>query len=64
MQMVPSSHAIPSGLASSLRKLSSDREPSEVANKTTAHLYTVNPLKDIKGRVNKLRLFNNTDFRL
>jgi heat shock protein HtpX len=25
-----------------------------VANKATAHLYIVNPLKNIKGRVNKL----------
>jgi heat shock protein HtpX len=44
----------PPGLASALRKLASDREPLEAANKATAHLYTVNPLKDIKGRVNKL----------
>ena len=44
----------PKGLASALRKLSSDREPLEVANKATAHLYTINPLKDLKGGVNKL----------
>lgn len=35
----------PSGLASALRKISSDREPLEVANRGTAHLYIVNPLK-------------------
>jgi len=44
----------PAGLASALRKISADTEPLEVANKATAHLYIVNPLKDIKGAVNKL----------
>ncbi len=44
----------PPGLASALRKLDADREPLEAANKATAHLYIVNPLKDIKGTVNKL----------
>jgi len=44
----------PAGLASALRKISADTEPLEAANKATAHLYIVNPLKDIKGTVNKL----------
>jgi heat shock protein HtpX len=44
----------PPGLASALRKLAADREPLEAANKATAHLYIVNPLKDWKGTVNKL----------
>lgn len=44
----------PPGLASALRKLDADTEPLEAANKATAHLYIVNPLKDIKGKVNKL----------
>jgi heat shock protein HtpX len=44
----------PAGLASALRKISADTEPLEAANKATAHLYIVNPLKDIKGSVNKL----------
>ena len=44
----------PPGLASALRKISADKEPLEVANKATAHLYIVNPLKDLKGSVNKL----------
>jgi heat shock protein HtpX len=44
----------PAGLASALRKISSDTEPLEAANKATAHLYIVNPLKDIKGAVNRL----------
>ncbi|MDP2914418.1 MAG: zinc metalloprotease HtpX [Candidatus Aminicenantes bacterium] len=44
----------PAGLASALRKLEDDTEPLEAANKATAHLYIVNPLKNIKGAVNKL----------
>lgn len=36
----------PPGLASALKKISSDREPLEVANKATASLYIANPLKD------------------
>jgi len=44
----------PPGLASALKKLDADREPLEVANKATAHLYIVNPLKDIKGKTNKM----------
>ncbi len=44
----------PPGLASALRKLAADKEPLEAANKATAHMYIVNPLKDIKGAVNKL----------
>ncbi|MDH5467695.1 MAG: M48 family metalloprotease, partial [Candidatus Aminicenantes bacterium] len=44
----------PPGLASALKKLAADKEPLEAANKATAHLYIVNPLKDIKGSVNRL----------
>jgi heat shock protein HtpX len=44
----------PAGLASALRKISADTQPLEAANKATAHLYIVNPLKDVKGRVNNL----------
>lgn len=41
----------PEGLARALEKISSDTEPLEVANKATAHLYIVNPLKgDGNGR--------------
>jgi heat shock protein HtpX len=39
----------PQGLASALEKLSGDREPLEVANKATAHLYIVNPLREHKN---------------
>ncbi len=41
----------PEGLASALKKISSDKEPLEVANRGTAHLYIVNPLKgkDVAG---------------
>ncbi len=35
----------PEGLASALQKISSDKEALEVANRGTAHLYIVNPLK-------------------
>ena len=36
----------PNGLISALKKISADREPLEVANKATAHLYIANPFKD------------------
>jgi heat shock protein HtpX len=36
----------PQGLAAALQKISADTEPLEVANKATAHLYIVNPLKE------------------
>lgn len=36
----------PDALAEALLKISADREPLEVANKATAHLYIVNPLKN------------------
>jgi heat shock protein HtpX len=48
----------PAGLASALRKISADTEPLEVANKATAHLYIVNPLKNIKGGGGVNRLFS------
>lgn len=44
----------PEGLASALEKISGDREPLEAANKATAHLYIVNPLKDHSSRMNNL----------
>jgi heat shock protein HtpX len=44
----------PPGLASALRKISADPEPLEAANKATAHMYIVNPLKNLKGSLNKL----------
>jgi len=42
----------PEGLANALRKISSDQEPLEVANRATAHLYIVNPFKG--GNISKL----------
>lgn len=36
----------PEGLARALEKISSDTEPLEAANKATAHMYIVSPLKD------------------
>ena len=44
----------PEGLARALEKLGSDREPLEAANKATAHLYIVNPLKNTKVSFAKL----------
>ncbi len=44
----------PAGLASALRKIAADPEPLEAANKATAHLYIVNPLKNVGGKVNRL----------
>lgn len=39
----------PDGLIRALSKLGKDREPLEVANKATAHLYIVNPLTNLHG---------------
>ena len=44
----------PAGLADALRKLDADTEPLEAANKATAHMYIVNPLKEHGGVINKL----------
>jgi len=41
----------PEGLARALEKLSLDREPLEAANKATAHLYIVNPLRNRRDAV-------------
>lgn len=38
----------PQGLISALEKISKDKEPLEVANKATAHLYIINPFKEKK----------------
>lgn len=48
----------PPGLASALKKLSADKEPLEVANKATAHMYIINPLKDHKGGAGMAKLFS------
>lgn len=48
----------PEGLASALQKISSDREPLEVANRGTAHLYIVNPLKGKQAMGFLTSLFN------
>lgn len=45
----------PQGLISALQKLGSCREPLEVANRATSHLYIVNPLKNaLKGQGHQL----------
>lgn len=49
----------PGGLISALQKLSQDREPLEVANKATAHLYITNPFKGVHGQLDQFaKLFN------
>lgn len=50
----------PNGLISALEKISSDREPLEVANKATAHLYIADPFKGKIGdaRAKFSSLFN------
>ena len=49
----------PDSLADALLKISSDKEPLEAANKATAHLYIVNPLKNQKNAIGWFaRLFN------
>ena len=47
----------PEGLARALEKISGDREPLEVANKATAHMYIINPLA-ARGRRRSAGLFS------
>ena len=47
----------PQGLASALEKIANDHEPLEVANKATAHLYIVNPLKEHLEQKDKIGWF-------
>jgi heat shock protein HtpX len=49
----------PHGLASALQKIAADKEPLEVANKATAHLYIVNPLKEHQEAGDKISWFAN-----
>jgi heat shock protein HtpX len=44
----------PEGLATALEKISADPEPLEAANKATAHLYIINPLREWGGWANGL----------
>ncbi|MDQ3941900.1 MAG: zinc metalloprotease HtpX [Actinomycetota bacterium] len=44
----------PKGLADALQKISGDREVLEVANRATAHLYIVNPVKKFEKRAKGL----------
>src|SRR3989338_8172819 len=50
----------PDSLADALLKLSKDTEPLEAANKATAHLYIVNPLKNRKDAIGCFAVFLNT----
>jgi heat shock protein HtpX len=44
----------PAALASALRKIASDPEPLEAANRATQHLYIVNPIKPLEARAASL----------
>ncbi|MBN2070053.1 MAG: M48 family metallopeptidase [Candidatus Krumholzibacteriota bacterium] len=44
----------PAGLASALKKISSDKEVLEAANRATQHLYIVNPIKPFEKRAKSL----------
>ena len=48
----------PDGLANALLKISKDKEPLEAANRGTAHLYIVNPLKGKEAAAFMANLFN------
>jgi heat shock protein HtpX len=50
----------PSGLITALQKLGQDREPLEAANKATAHLYIVNPLRNLHQGVGWFAALFNT----
>ena len=44
----------PDGLASALEKMTADPEPLEAANKATAHMYIIDPLREWGGWANSL----------
>jgi len=50
----------PDGLIRALEKISADKEPLEVANKATAHLYITNPLKNRHDKIGWFANFFNT----
>jgi heat shock protein HtpX len=50
----------PEGLAKALEKINRDKEPLEVANKATAHLFITNPLKNRHDRIGMFANFFNT----
>jgi len=50
----------PEGLAKALEKIAADKEPLEAANKATAHLYIVNPLKNHHDRIGWFASLFNT----
>ncbi len=50
----------PSGMISALKKLSENHDVLEVANRGTAHLYIVNPFKDMKSMKGRFSALFNT----
>lgn len=49
----------PQGLASALQKIANDHTPLARANKATAHLYIVNPLKEHQAKKDRVSWFAN-----
>ncbi len=49
----------PKGLADALKKIAADHEPLEVANKATAHMYFINPLKEHLDNKDQISWFAN-----
>ncbi len=50
----------PQGLINALSKISQDKEPLEAANKATAHLYIINPLRNLHSGIGKFASLFNT----
>ena len=54
----------PDGLIDALIKISSDHEPIESANKSTAHLYIVNPFKEKRNKDNLMSTHPSLENRI
>jgi len=54
----------PDGLINALIKISSDSEPIESANKSTAHLYIVNPFKEKRSKDNLMSTHPSLENRI
>lgn len=54
----------PDGLINALIKISSDSEPIESANKSTAHLYIVNPFKEKRNKDNLMSTHPSLENRI
>ena len=54
----------PDGLINALIKISSDSEPIESVNKSTAHLYIVNPFKEKRNKDNLMSTHPSLENRI